>query len=160
MHLLKPVTKQTFETPRYSDKFTWTHQMAVENRKTKYQRYLGYTFDLIGDRKKYNYANHIPTIFNSNKLLELEKSFDIFYHDDEAKKAVILDVLYQNLFCENPEFIGNFRAGFWTPRPQPDCSAQLNKATILNYDDFSIKANRWLRDFVMKKFPHKSRYER
>lgn len=122
---------------------------------TRFQREIRHTyFELKKLNKPYtrNFCTHTPFYYQSDKLFELNKKFDLV---TSGAHTIILENAYYNYFGVPSIDVSNFRIGYWgvsNKNIDPD-------AIILNHDEKGFIQNPWIITILTAKFSNKCRGE-
>jgi len=154
-YLIKNCTKEDFTKIRYlSDKLNYSPHS--DNGLTRFQKQIRYTYFQLKKRQKrftYNFCTHAPFYYQSDKLKELHKEFNL---TPTGEHTIITENAYYNYFDVPCVPVADFRIGYWSKSDKPISKT----AKILNHDEKGYVENPWILDFLRVMFPKKSRFEK
>ena len=151
-YLIEPCTIEDFKTIRHLST-NLKYNPNSENNLTRFQKQIRYTYFRLkdlGKRYTYNYATHSPFYYESKKLKEIDRIFNL---TSDGEYAPVVENAYYNYFNVDSIPIGNFRRGFWGPASNKTIPPE---AKILNHDEKGFLNNTWILSWLNNKFPKKS----
>lgn len=154
IYLVNKCTIEDFKVPRYvSSDLKYGDSEKGLNTFKKLMRYTWFQLKEKNKPNNFNYAAHTPMYFESNKLKELDKEFNITSVGDYT---TLTTLAYFNYFEIPGEPVGNYRIGYWG-----ESSQKITKETkILNHDEKGFWYNPWIVSYLNGLFPKKSPVEK
>jgi hypothetical protein len=153
MYFIDTVTREDLTTIRYlADDLLYQGTPQEDKRLTRFQKQLRYTsFKLKEMGKPYirNFATHTPFYYQSDKLKELSKVFNLV--EVGGQSAPVTEVAYYNYFEVNSIPIYDFRIGYWDNKPE----GNMQTAKVLNHDEIGFIKNPGILTFLWNMFKNK-----
>jgi len=154
-YLINKCNKEDFTTIRHLSE-TLNYLPGNEIGLTRFQKQIRWTYFRLQERNKphkKNFCTHAPFYYESDKLKELHREFNL---TSGGEYTIITENAYYNYF-EVPSIpLNNFRAGYWGKSN----SSVPPEAKILNHDEKGYNQNPWILDLLRTMFPNKSRFEK
>ncbi len=139
-----------FKIPRYiSDNLTYVDDEKGLNTFKKLMRYTWFQLKDTGKPNNFNFASHVPMLFESKRIKELHKKFNLTSCGDYT---TLTSLAYFNYFDIEGKPVGDYRVGYWG-----ETDTKIIKNTkILNFDDKGFFHNPWIISYLNGLFPKKS----
>jgi len=148
-YLIQKCSIDDFKTIKYLEHIRFN---GLETKLNRYRTQIRHTYFLLKELKaRYdvNFCTHTPFYFETDKLFELHRIFNL---TSAGEYTIILENAYYNYFNVPYIHIGDFRAGFWNVSND---KSQIYKAKILNHDERGFLAHQWIYTYLQTLFPDK-----
>ncbi len=152
--LINKCSKEEVQIPRYiGDRLRYTKDEKGLNTFKKLMRYTWFELQKLNKPNNFNYSSHIPIWYQSDKIKELSKKFNLTSSGDYT---CLTTLAYFNYFEIEGIPVKDYRVGFWG-----ETDTTINKETkILNFDDKGFFANPWIVSYLQKLFSKKCKGEK
>ena len=123
----------------------------------------------------YNYETHIPRVYNCDKLNHLLKEYDFSQWRIPYSLATLYFNVYPEEAMQDTSIIKNIKAGFYfddesvasyMSNSLTNIEQAIKGKTWINYNDMGLNVTatdgsgkQYLKEWIMNKFPNKSKYE-
>lgn len=158
-YLIKPISGEELKKPRHLLEMPDLNNVNFEIQSLFMQRVI-HTWRVLKEknfRNKFNYCNHAPRFYNSNRIKEIHSVFNLTQeYNKKSFNAFIIENLYFNYFNLDSIPINDFRAAFWDGVDDVPVS---ENSFILNHNDNGILRNPHIISYLKTEFKEKSKYE-
>ncbi len=157
IYILRPVVLEDFKTPFYiSDSLKYHEGPEAEKGLNTFKKLMRYTWLQLQEKGKpnnFNFSSHVPMYFQSDKIKELDREFNITSIGDYT---TLTSLAYYNYFEIPGKPVGDFRVGYWEKSYQ----SIITDNTILNHNENGFWHQPWIISFLNKLFPKPSPIEK